>query len=284
MSQNYLGDFNVDATVEVFFDSVNASGASTTITGLALADIKVYKDGSTTERASTSGYTLLDTDGIDFDTITGIHGFSLDLSDNTTAGFWAAGSNYVVVVDSVTLESQTVSFIAAEFSIENRYQGPTAAAIADAVWDEAISGHQTASTFGRYGTMAGPILVDTTIAAGTPSTTTFELTAGSTIDDFYNDMFVYLVSGTGTGQARPVKDYIGSTKQIIVDEPWVTTPAVADQVIILAAHAHPLSQISGAILGVAGAALSNIEFLMVDSTTKDPSTGLTVTGQKSIDG
>jgi hypothetical protein len=285
---NYQGDYSADATVYVMFDSVDGLGASVTITGLAVTDIEVYKDGSVTQRSSDSGYTLLDTDGIDFDGTTGVHGFSIDTSDNTDAGFYAAGSDYHVVVNSITLEGQTVSFVAAHFSIENRNSGgstpPTAAAIADAVWDELISGHQTAGTFGRYGTMAGPILVDTTIAAGTPTTTTFELTAGSTLDDFYNDMLIYIVSGTGTGQARPVEDYIGSTKQIIVDEPWITTPAVGDQVIVLAAHAHPLSQISGAILGVAGAAMSNLEFLMVDSTTKDPSTGLTVTGEKSIDG
>ena len=69
------------------FDS-NDPSASVTLTGLAVTDIEIYKDGSVTQRASDSGYTLLDTDGIDFDTITGIHGFSISLADNATAGFW----------------------------------------------------------------------------------------------------------------------------------------------------------------------------------------------------
>ena len=68
------------------YDS-NDPTASVTMTGLATTDIEIYKDGSTTQRGSDNGYALLDTDGIDFDSITGIHGFSVDLADNSTAGF-----------------------------------------------------------------------------------------------------------------------------------------------------------------------------------------------------
>ena len=94
-----------------------ANGQSITLTGLAASDIEVYKNGSTTQRASDAGYTLLDTDGIDFDGITGIHGFSIDLSDNTDAGFYAVGSWYFVVVSAVTVDTQTVNFIAGVFRI-----------------------------------------------------------------------------------------------------------------------------------------------------------------------
>jgi hypothetical protein len=101
-------------------------------------------------------------------------------------------------------------------------------------------------TFGRAATISGEIIQDTTIT-GTPTSTTFELTAGSTIDDFYNDQQVYIISGTGAGQSRIIADYTGSTKQILVDEPWVTTPAASDQVIIRAAHVHTKSQVAGAV-------------------------------------
>lgn len=115
---NFLGDFPVNAMVYVPFHSFDSNGASVTITGLAVTDIEIYKDGSTTQRASDNGYTLLDTDGIDFDGITGIHGFSIDLSDNSDPGFYAAGHEYMVVVSSITVDAQTVNFIAATFSIE----------------------------------------------------------------------------------------------------------------------------------------------------------------------
>lgn len=93
------------------------TGASLTMTGLAVTDIEVYKDGGVTQRASDAGYTLLDTDGIDFDGVTGIHGFSIDTGDDTDAGFYAVGAWFHVVVSSVTIDGQTVNFIAAAFRI-----------------------------------------------------------------------------------------------------------------------------------------------------------------------
>lgn len=115
-----LGAIEVDKTIYVPFASYGADGESITMSTFALGDIKIYKDGSTTERASTSGFTLLDTDGTDFDGITGIHGFSIDLSDDTTSGFYSEGSEYWIVIDDVTINTQTVSFVAAVFNIQNR--------------------------------------------------------------------------------------------------------------------------------------------------------------------
>lgn len=106
-----------DSTVYIPFDSFDSDGASVTITDLALTDIKVYKDGGATERSSTAGFALLDTDGIDFDGLTGIHGISIDLSDDTDSGFYASGSHYWVIIDAVTVDSQTVRFVAGTFDI-----------------------------------------------------------------------------------------------------------------------------------------------------------------------
>lgn len=102
----------------IFFDTyAGATGASITITGLAVTDIEVYKDGGATQRASDAGYTLLDTDGIDFDGITGIHGFSIDTGDNTDAGFYTVGAWFHVIVSAITVDGQTVNFVAAAFRL-----------------------------------------------------------------------------------------------------------------------------------------------------------------------
>lgn len=115
----YKGDYATGSTVYHLFSTfAGATGAPITITGLAVGDVKIYKNVSTTERSSTSGITLADTDGIDFDGRTGVHGFSIDLSDNADAGFYAAGNEYTVIVDAITVDSQTVRFKAFEFSIE----------------------------------------------------------------------------------------------------------------------------------------------------------------------
>lgn len=116
----YLGDFAAGSTIYIPFQTFNSSGASVTITGLAVTDIEIYKNGSTTQRSSDAGYVLLDTDGIDFDGITGIHGVSIDTSDNTDAGFFASAKDYWVVISSITVDSQTVNFMPVIFSIENR--------------------------------------------------------------------------------------------------------------------------------------------------------------------
>ena len=116
----YLGDFTTSNTIYVLFNTFDSNdpSASVTLTGLALGDILIYKNGSVTQRSSTAGFVLLDTDGIDFDARTGIHGFSIDLGDNTDAGFYAVGNEYIIVVASVTVDAATVNFVAGSFSIE----------------------------------------------------------------------------------------------------------------------------------------------------------------------
>lgn len=122
-------------TLPILFDSYDGgTGASITLTGLAVTDIEIYKDGSNTTRASDSGYALLGTDGID-EFGTGIHGFSIDLSDNTDAGFFAVGSWYHVVIASVTIDAQTVNFIAAGFRIVSATRGMAGTALPDAAAD-----------------------------------------------------------------------------------------------------------------------------------------------------
>lgn len=114
----HLGTIPSGSTLYIPFATYGGTnGESITCSGLAVTDIEIYKNGSTTQRASDSGYTLLDTDGIDFDGITGIHGFSVDLSDNSDAGFYSVGAFYWVVVSAITVDSQTVNFIAATFRI-----------------------------------------------------------------------------------------------------------------------------------------------------------------------
>src|ERR1043165_3701941 len=96
-----LGIVRPGSTVRIPFSSFDKDdGSSITMTNYAAADILVYKDGSTTERASTNGYTAT----TDFDGKTGKHLGIIDLSDNSIAGFFSAGSEYIVAVDAVTVD------------------------------------------------------------------------------------------------------------------------------------------------------------------------------------
>lgn len=113
-----LDEYPSGTTIYAFWPSFNSAGASSAQTGLATTDIEIYKNGSTTQRASDNGYALLDTDGQDIDGITGINGISIDLSDNSDASFYAVGSQYSVIISTVTIDSQTVSIWLGTFRIK----------------------------------------------------------------------------------------------------------------------------------------------------------------------
>lgn len=56
--------------------------------------------------------------------------------------------------------------------------------------------------------------------------TTITLAAGaSATDDFYNDRWIEIMSGTGVGGLKRITDYVGSTKVATVDSAWTTNPA-----------------------------------------------------------
>lgn len=121
--------------------------------------------------------------------------------------------------------------------------GITMAQIADAVWDENLSGHQTANTAGRISSLAATLLGEFTIT-GTPTTTVVRITGGSATNDFYADMQALITSGSGAGQARPILSYNGSTGDITFDEPLAIAPSADDKLTILGVHGHPVTQIA----------------------------------------
>jgi hypothetical protein len=61
-----------------------------------------------------------------------------------------------------------------------------------------------------------------TAQAGAATTITLSSRASAT-DDYYNGMYVAIVSGTGNGQIRAITDYVGSTKVSTVST-WTTNP------------------------------------------------------------
>ena len=98
----HWGKVPAGSVLPFFFDSyAGSSGASVTMSNFLVGDVEVYKGTSMTQRASDAGYALLDTDGIDFDGLTGIHGFSIDTGDNTDTGFYTVGAWFTVVVSLV---------------------------------------------------------------------------------------------------------------------------------------------------------------------------------------
>lgn len=104
----YLGDFPEDYTkVECYWSTNDATGLSHTRE--TNGTVSVYKDGNTTQ--STAGVT----DTEDFDGVTGVHRVLIDTSADA---FYAAGSEYVVMLAGGVIDSITFNHPLCQFSIE----------------------------------------------------------------------------------------------------------------------------------------------------------------------
>lgn len=188
-----LGTVKPGSTIRIPFTSFDKDdGSAITMTNYAAADILIYKDGGTTERASTAGFTAT----TDFDAKTGKHLAVIDLADNTTAGFYNAGSEYLVAIDSVTIDAVTTGGWIARFRI----------------------GYPDAT-------------LDTTIAT-LSSQTSFTLTTGPAENDallgcvcLIHDIASAVQSGFGV-----VSAYTGSTKTVTLTAGVSFTAAAGDNI------------------------------------------------------
>lgn len=142
----------VNTTVRIPWNTNAASGAS--ITRSVNGTVKVYKDGSATPRSSANGIT----DSEDFNSFAGMHLTQIDLSDNTDAGFYAAGSSYVVAWTAMTIDSQTVNAFIGGFTI-----GPPPANVTQ--WNGTAPNNLQSGRVDSYtGAMASGVVDATAIA------------------------------------------------------------------------------------------------------------------------
>lgn len=144
------------------------------MSGLALADIEVYKGVSLTQRSSDNGYAFFggDADGIDLDSFTGVNGVSIDTGDNSDASFFVAGSLYTVVLGPVTIDTQTVYTVLGTFRL---------------VAAESV---------------AGVVEADVTHVAGTAQTAGDLKASLNTIDDFLDTEVAAILADTDNIQTR----------------------------------------------------------------------------------
>jgi hypothetical protein len=142
----------------------------------------------------------------------------------------------VITTASITNGAYTAAKFATAFLTSTLLDASAVSEIADGVFDEALSGHTTAGTFGA----ASQVIRSSTAQAGASTTVTLDASA-SAVDDFYNDTLVHVLAGTGAGQSRLITDYVGSTKVATVSSAWVTTPSSDSEFVIL-----PQSDIAGA--------------------------------------
>ena len=115
---------------------------------------------------------------------------------------------------------------------------PTSAQIADAVWDEILTGatHNIQNSAGkRLRTIASQV-VHTGTAQG-PGTGNNQIqldTEASATNGIYDPSVIYIESGTGAEQVRLITQYVGSTRTATVNRDWRINPA-SDSVFVIQA-------------------------------------------------
>jgi len=142
---------------------------------------------------------------------------------------------------------------------------PTAAAIADAVMDEPRADHVAAGSFGRF----AHLIRDGTAQAGEARSITLD-SGASAVDDLYIDAIICIIGGTGAGQSRRIKNYVGSTKVVSVQRAWATNPNDTSIFIIIpqgrvAAESVPFTMVSTTIATLA----SQTSFTLANGSSDD---------------
>lgn len=196
MIGGYLGDYTASSIVHTWVNAYDGNGSSITPTMTAASNLRVYKDGSSTARTSTSGYTLT----VDFNSITGVVYCAIDTSDDTDVGFFAAGHDYTIVIYGSTINSQTVNMVVATFSIANR--------AVNRVTDPHGLLHRGTC---QSGSTSGTIKLDAN---------------ASSVNNWYSQCLVYITSGTGAGQAPRFgyTSYEGSNRLLYIKPTWQIIP------------------------------------------------------------
>lgn len=124
---------------------------------------------------------------------------------------------------------------------------PSAATIADAVWDEAIADHIGAGAAGlslinaenyaanvslNFDLLQGTLMLEWGTLTGATSTTAN--TGGLLADDAPVGALLVITGGTGVGQVRRITDYVSATGVATVSPAWTITPDSTSDYSILA--------------------------------------------------
>lgn len=268
----HFGAVPAGSVLPIFFDAfAGATGASVTMTGIAITDVEIFKGISMTQRSSDAGVVLLDTDGINIDGITGIHGFSVDTGDDTDAGFYAVGSFFTVVVASVTIDAQTVNFVAATFrlvaaeAVAGKPKGDVDAWLGTACATPSVSGVPEVDLTHVAGATTNVSTLATSVAAIETDTATIDTAAEIAAAVWSADATTYQSQGTfGQAIGDPVSDANSIFKAVVTDATGATMGV--DVVALKAETVEILTDT--AVIGALGAGLTALPQL--------PALGLTV--------
>jgi hypothetical protein len=127
-------------------------------------------------------------------------------------------------------------------------------AIADAVWNEAYSGHTTAGTFGKLMDLlrkANYVVEGTVSAAISPTTLTFASDVNYASSAFAHAVLLFINGSTVAEQNSPIVSYTQTNGVFVLEEPLTQAPVAGDTFIVIAgSHVHSVSDIAVGVRSV----------------------------------
>jgi hypothetical protein len=139
----------------------------------------------------------------------------------------------------------------------------TLATIADAVWDEAYSGHTIAGTFGKLMDIlrkSNNVIEGTILSSPTPTTTVFRISGADYPTGALEHSVLWMSTGTSAEQNSPILTTLNNgdgTLTITLEEALVTAPVAGDTVLIdPTSHVHAITDIASGIWSAASSAYS----------------------------
>jgi hypothetical protein len=147
-----------DATIEIYFETFNASGVPTApSSAFTASDFAIYKNGSATAKATTNGLTVTSP----FNSEPGCHLLIADTSNDTgDAGFWTTGARYQVkfntakTVDSKSIDGRSVP--RGSFGIQSEYEGANVVSWRGST-PNALTGGRVDGIVGAYASGQAPL-------------------------------------------------------------------------------------------------------------------------------
>jgi hypothetical protein len=131
---------------------------------------------------------------------------------------------------------------------------PTAGQIADAVWDEAYSGHTTAGTFGKLmDTLrkSNTVIEGTILASPTPTATVFRISGADYPTGALEHAVLWMASGASQEQNSPILTTVNNgdgSITVTLEEALVTAPSAGDTVLIdPTSHVHAIADIQSGL-------------------------------------
>jgi hypothetical protein len=155
-----------------------------------------------------------------------------------------------------------------------RFGAPTAGETADAVWDEALSGHLTAGTTGKaLDTIkkSNTLIEGTVLPSPTPTTTVFSVSGINYPTGAFKHAVLLMADDASIAeQNSPMLTYVNNgdgTSTITIEEPFTAAPATGDKILIIpTTHVHSVAAIQSG-LSTLTAAQVNAE--IVDALSVD---------------